>query len=183
MKSSTVYTCQQCGHESGKWYGRCPECGEWNSFVEGIKSEVRNSKFESSSKFKVQNKFKDQNSKPQLLSDVKHIEIDRLKSGVGEFDRVMGGGIVPGSVTLLAGDPGIGKSTLLLHILSRIGGLYVAGEESAEQVKLRAARVGIKGENIEIFAETEVERIVEVLSSKFNPPAGGQSSKEGYNSI
>lgn len=97
--------------------------------------------------------------KPQKLSDVKHIEKNRLKSGFIEFDRVMGGGIVPGSVTLLAGDPGIGKSTLLLHVIAKTGGLYVSGEESAEQVKLRAKRLGIGGENITILAETSVESI------------------------
>lgn len=101
--------------------------------------------------------------KPQKLSEVKHIEKNRLKSGFGEFDRVVGGGIVPGSVTLLAGDPGIGKSTLLLHVLAHIGGLYVSGEESAEQVKLRAKRLGINGENIGILAETNVEAIVQAI--------------------
>lgn len=103
--------------------------------------------------------------KPQKLSEVKHIEKNRLKSGYEEFDRVMGGGIVPGSTTLLAGDPGIGKSTLLLHVLAKSGGLYVSGEESAEQIKLRAKRLGINGENIAILAETSVESIVQVLSS------------------
>jgi DNA repair protein RadA/Sms len=99
-------------------------------------------------------------SKPQKLSEVKHIEKNRLKSGFEEFDRVVGGGIVPGSVTLLAGDPGIGKSTLLLHIISRIGGLYVSGEESAEQIKLRAKRMGVSGENIIILAENRLEGIL-----------------------
>lgn len=102
-------------------------------------------------------------AKPLKLSEVKHIEKNRLKSGFAEFDRVMGGGIVPGSVTLLAGDPGIGKSTLLLHVLGRVGGLYVSGEESAEQIKLRAKRLGISGENISILAETSVEGIVETV--------------------
>jgi DNA repair protein RadA/Sms len=103
--------------------------------------------------------------KPLKLSDVKHIEKNRLKSGFSEFDRVVGGGIVPGSVTLLAGDPGIGKSTLLLHILSRIGGLYVSGEESAEQIKLRAKRMGVGGENISVYADTIVENIIESLEA------------------
>jgi len=103
--------------------------------------------------------------KPQPLSQVKHIETNRLQSTIDEFDRVMGGGIVPGSVTLLAGDPGIGKSTLLLTIISKIGGLYVAGEESAEQVKLRAKRMGISGESIVIFPETSVEAILDVLGA------------------
>jgi DNA repair protein RadA/Sms len=104
-------------------------------------------------------------SAPQKLSDVRHIEKNRLKSGFGEFDRVMGGGIVPGSVTLLSGDPGIGKSTLLLHVIGMIGGLYVSGEESAEQVKLRAKRLGINGENIMILAETNLESITSNLGN------------------
>jgi DNA repair protein RadA/Sms len=99
-------------------------------------------------------------AKPQKLSEVRHIEKNRLKSGFAEFDRVVGGGIVSGSVTLLAGDPGIGKSTLLLHVISRIGGLYVSGEESAEQIKLRAKRMGVLGENIIILAENRLEGIL-----------------------
>jgi DNA repair protein RadA/Sms len=102
-------------------------------------------------------------TKPQKLSEVKHIEKNRLKSGFAEFDRVMGGGIVPGSVTLLAGDPGIGKSTLLLHVIAKCGGLYVSGEESAEQIKLRAKRLGIDGGNISVLSETNVEAIVGTL--------------------
>lgn len=103
--------------------------------------------------------------KPLKLSEVRHIEKNRIKSTFNEFDRVMGGGIVPGSVTLLAGEPGIGKSTLLLHVLSKIGGLYVSGEESAEQIKLRAKRLNIKGDNIRVLADTDVERVVDVLLS------------------
>lgn len=109
-----------------------------------------------SSKFKVSS---GKSATPQKLSEVRHIEKNRLKSGFTEFDRVTGGGVVPGSVTLLAGDPGIGKSTLLLHVLTKTGGLYVSGEESPEQVKLRAKRLGINGENISILAETNVEAI------------------------
>lgn len=103
-------------------------------------------------------------AKPQKLSDVKHIEKNRLKSGCIEFDRVMGGGIVAGSVTLLAGDPGIGKSTLLLHVLAKTGGLYVSGEESAEQIKLRAKRLGIEGKNIIVLPETGAENIAEAIA-------------------
>ena len=110
---------------------------------------------------------------PMKLSEVKHIEKQRLKSGYEEFDRVVGGGIVPGSVTLLAGDPGIGKSTLILHVLGKIGGLYVSGEESAEQVKLRAKRLGINGENINILAETNVEAIVESINTLRHSREGG----------
>jgi DNA repair protein RadA/Sms len=104
-----------------------------------------------------------QRAKTQKLSEVKHVEKNRLKSGFAEFDRVMGGGIVPGSVTLLAGDPGIGKSTLLLHVIAKCGGLYVSGEESAEQIKLRAKRLGIDGGNISVLSETNVEAIVGTL--------------------
>lgn len=155
-KPKVVYTCQQCGHEALQWYGKCPQCGTWNSMVETVKNHIAHSKYQKSSTPRIA-------SQPQKLSEIKHIEKDRLKSGIGEFDRVMGGGIVPGSVTLLAGDPGIGKSTLLLHVLSKIGGLYVAGEESGEQVKLRAKRLGIAGENISILPETEVGEIRESL--------------------
>jgi DNA repair protein RadA/Sms len=101
--------------------------------------------------------------KPHLLSEVTHIESARIKTGFGEFDRVLGGGIVPGSVTLLSGDPGIGKSTLLLHVIGAVGGLYVSGEESAEQIKLRAHRLGIKGDAIMILSETHVESITAAM--------------------
>lgn len=158
MKFRSFYVCQQCGYETPQWYGKCPQCGTWNSLVETVKEAVSLQ----SSAFRQ----KPRGVKPQKLSEVRHIEKNRLKSGFSEFDRVMGGGIVPGSVTLLAGDPGIGKSTLLLHVLSRIGGLYVSGEESAEQVKLRAKRLGIEGGNISILAETNVEGILQVISDK-----------------
>lgn len=119
----------------------------------------------SNSKLQTLNKSHISTSKPQKLSEVRHIENNRLKSGFEEFDRVVGGGIVPGSVTLLAGDPGIGKSTLLLHIISRIGGLYVSGEESAEQIKLRAKRMGVDGENITVLAENKLEGILDAIRS------------------
>ncbi len=156
MKLRTAYVCQQCAFESPTWYGKCPNCGEWNTLVETVRETVR----QKDSKTVRQGIH----AKPQRLSDVQHIEKQRLKSGYEEFDRVVGGGIVPGSVTLLAGDPGIGKSTLILHVLGKIGGLYVSGEESAEQVKLRAKRLGISGENINILAETNVEGIISQLS-------------------
>lgn len=149
MKPRVSFVCQQCGYETPQWYGKCPNCDTWNSLVETIK-EVSQAQ---SARLIV----------PVKLSEVKHIEKNRLKSGYGEFDRVVGGGIVPGSVTLLAGDPGIGKSTLTLHVLAKIGGLYVSGEESAEQVKLRAKRLGIDGNNISILAETNVEGIIQTL--------------------
>ena len=159
MKLRSSYVCQQCGYESPQWYGKCPNCDSWNSLVETVREAP-------SSKSQITNKSQILNSKPKKLSDVKHIEKNRLKSGFEEFDRVMGGGVVPGSVTLLAGDPGIGKSTLLLHVLGKTGGLYVSGEESAEQIKLRAKRLGINGENIVVLAETNVEAIVSSLEQR-----------------
>ena len=148
MKLRSSFVCQQCGYETPQWYGKCPNCGEWNSLVETVKDvQVK------SEKLKVKSAL------PQKLSDVRHIEKNRLKSGFIEFDRVVGGGVVPGSVTLLAGDPGIGKSTLLLHVLGKTGGLYISGEESAEQIKLRAKRLGIEGKNIIVLPETDAAAI------------------------
>ena len=158
VKTRSSFVCQQCGYETPQWYGKCPSCGAWSSMIETVKEAPQ----VQSSKSKIQT------TKPQKLSEIKHIEKNRLKSGFGEFDRVMGGGIVPGSVTLLAGDPGIGKSTLLLHVLAKIGGLYVSGEESAEQVKLRAKRLGISGANIMILSETNAEAIVETIRQEDN---------------
>lgn len=158
MKLRTSYICQQCGYETPQWYGKCPNCNEWNTLIETVKDVAVNSK-------QLTVNSRGSGLKPIRLSDVKHIEKNRLKSGYEEFDRVVGGGIVPGSVTLLAGDPGIGKSTLLLHVLGKAGGLYVSGEESAEQVKLRAKRLGIEGKNISILSETNVENIVSSLQT------------------
>ncbi len=156
MKLRSSFVCQQCAYETPQWYGRCPQCGEWNSLVETTKEIYKSTHDKSTNRRLGQ-------VKPQKLSEVKHIEKNRLKSGYEEFDRVVGGGIVPGSVTLLAGDPGIGKSTLLLHILAKVGGLYVSGEESAEQIKLRAKRLRIEGENIQVLAETNAESIIETV--------------------
>lgn len=155
MKLRSSYVCQQCGYESPSWYGKCPNCDTWNSLIETVKE----------SKVESQKSKEMHDVQLQKLSDVKHIEKNRMKSGLIEFDGVMGGGIVPGSVTLLAGDPGIGKSTLLLHVLGSCGGLYVSGEESAEQVKLRAKRLSIEGTNISILPETNAEHIVAALQS------------------
>lgn len=155
MKLRTVYVCQQCNFETQSWLGKCPNCDTWNSLIETVKDVASHR----------QSSVVRSTIKPQKLSDVKHIDKNRLKSGFIEFDRVMGGGVVSGSVTLLAGDPGIGKSTLLLHILGAVGGIYVSGEESPEQVKLRAKRLGINGENIRIIADTSVESIVGYLSN------------------
>lgn len=162
MKQKSSYVCQQCAYETVSWYGKCPSCGSWNSLIETVREEVKSQ----SAGWRTKLKSTSESSKPVKLSDVKHIEKNRVRSGFEEFDRVMGGGIVPGSVTLLAGDPGIGKSTLLLHVLSRTGGIYVSGEESAEQVKLRAKRLGIDGANIMVLSDTNAENIVSGLHDK-----------------
>ncbi len=161
MKLRSSFICQQCGYATPQWYGKCPSCGEWNTLVETVTETGGKGRGEAAQRAR--------SAVPQKLSEVRHIEKNRVKSGFAEFDRVTGGGIVPGSVTLLAGDPGIGKSTLLLHVLAKTGGLYVSGEESPEQVKLRAKRLGIAGENIRILAETNVEAIVEAVRGEKNP--------------
>lgn len=163
MKLRSSFVCQQCGFETPQWYGKCPSCDAWNSLVETVKEAA--SQIVNASKHQGMTGIT-----PQKLSEVKHIEKNRVKSGYEEFDRVMGGGIVPGSVTLLAGDPGIGKSTLLLHVIGKIGGLYVSGEESAEQIKLRAKRLGITGENILVLPETNVASITAAVAAGSSLP-------------
>ena len=140
---------------SPKWLGKCPDCGAWNSFTEEKKESVRHSS--------IATHFK--NSEPQPLSSVTGGTGQRTSTGIGELDRVLGGGVVPGSVVLVGGDPGIGKSTLLLQALSGISGkggkvLYVSGEESPEQVKIRAERLAINSEDIILLPETSLESIV-----------------------
>ena len=163
MKMRSSFVCQQCGYEAPQWYGKCPSCDAWNSLVETVKSAPSGTK-------ERRNFSGVTGTAPQKLSEVIHIEKKRIQSSFEEFDRVMGGGIVPGSVTLLAGDPGIGKSTLLLHVIGSIGGLYVSGEESAEQIKLRAKRLGINGENIIVLPETNVEAISTAIGANGKVP-------------
>ncbi len=153
-KNSTVFVCNGCGYESPKWLGKCPACGEWNSFFE--------EKVVTSSGSSIKDKSKPK-SETIKLNEVVHKETFRLKTGVDELDRVLGGGFVQGSLTLLGGEPGIGKSTLILQICNsvKVDGpiLYVSGEESAEQIKLRADRLGIKNDNLLFLAETDVDNV------------------------
>jgi DNA repair protein RadA/Sms len=153
-KPKSVYVCQSCGLKSGKWLGRCPDCGEWSTLVEEAIEASRPAGTVRSTEG------------PQPIRQVKASDRDRLRTGLGELDRVLGGGLVPGSLVLLGGDPGVGKSTLLLQALdglARTGQvLYVSGEESVEQSALRATRLGVKSDELHVLAETELERILEI---------------------
>jgi DNA repair protein RadA/Sms len=158
-KIRAVFVCQACGFESSKWLGRCPDCGEWNSLIEE-RQEVA-----PSGKGRQGALGLEIGSKPKPYDLVDVSEAPRSPSGIGEFDRVLGGGIVPGSMVLIGGEPGIGKSTLLLqvaHLLGRTGGavLYVSGEESEKQIKMRGERLGLAGGGLFLMAETSLERIV-----------------------
>lgn len=155
-KVKSVFVCQNCGAEAPKWVGKCPACGEWNSYVEEV---VRKEGGAAKSASFVAESTK---SKPILIREVEISEEPRMDTGCGEFNRVLGGGIVPGSLTLIGGDPGIGKSTLVLQIVLNIKGrrtLYVSGEESVKQLKLRAERLKFDNPECFIVSETLLEQI------------------------
>lgn len=153
-KQKTKFVCQQCGFEALRWLGRCPDCSTWNSLVEEVEREK-------SSKRGLSNI---PSTKPCSLSQVEPLAIERLDLGLAELNRVLGGGLVPGTLVLVAGDPGIGKSTLLLQAATLAAQnmakvLYITGEESAQQIKLRSDRVGVGGGGLLIWAETDMEQI------------------------
>ena len=162
----TVYFCQECGYESSKWMGQCPGCKAWNTFVEETVSTKKSSSagvgsFQSPGK----------RPEPVRLKDISLSEDERRLTKIGELDRVLGGGIVPGSLVLVGGDPGIGKSTLLLQVcrnlaLSGNSVLYIYGEESLRQIKLRAERIGEFNEKLQLLCETNLETIREVIERK-----------------
>lgn len=159
----TIFICQSCGSNFPKWMGKCPDCGSWNSLVEEKVSKKKEKRYER----------KEMRVTPLPLSQVKFGEEDRIKSGIEELDRVLGGGIVKDSVVLVGGDPGIGKSTLLLQASQKVAEslgrvLYVTGEESLKQVKLRALRMGIDTAKIEILTETDLDSVIDTLEG--NPP-------------
>jgi DNA repair protein RadA/Sms len=165
-KARIVFACQACGFESSKWLGRCPDCGEWNSFVE----ERQETAPPPGKGRPGPQTLAQAASRPKPFDAIDNSEDARVASGIDEFDRVLGGGVVPGSLVLIGGEPGIGKSTLLLqvaHLLGRTHGsvLYVSGEESERQVKLRGERLGIEGGGLYLMAETALERILEELES------------------
>lgn len=157
-KSKTVFVCNECGYESAKWMGKCPACGAWNSFFEEKVSKDVGNKSE-----------KRKSVSPKPLNSVVGKENKRVGTGYSELDRVLGGGIVKGSLILIGGEPGIGKSTLILQICDKLKTdgkvLYVSGEESAEQIKIRADRLGIDNENILFLGETDIDIIEEQVDS------------------
>ncbi|MCQ2911173.1 MAG: DNA repair protein RadA [Clostridia bacterium] len=159
-KVKTKFTCLECGYESVKWLGRCTECGAYNSFVE--EKDIDPSKSKNLSKKLLDTDIQ----KPKKLDEITITKEDTIKTGMGEIDRVLGNGIVKGSLILLGGEPGIGKSTLLLQLSELVAKkdtdvLYVSGEESLSQIKLRADRLGVKNDRIKILPETNIEAIVE----------------------
>lgn len=157
-RTQTRYVCQQCGSAQTKWMGRCPDCGEWNTLVETIVESrpLRGIRGALTPAFQ---------NRPQLLRDVVSDGFERVSLVMGELDRVLGGGLVPGSLVLIGGDPGIGKSTLLLQASGALATtnspvLYVSGEESAQQIKLRASRLGLTGDGLYLLTETNVDVIL-----------------------
>lgn len=156
MRQKSIFVCQECGYTLPKWVGRCPDCGKWNTLVEEL--DV------SRSPSAHRGIAPEGQSQPQPITNIQASEYERLKSGIEEFDRVLGGGAVPGSVSLVGGDPGIGKSTILLQAADKLSQkystvLYVSGEESVAQTKLRADRLGIKSPQLYILCETDVDAI------------------------
>lgn len=152
----SVFVCQECGHESLRWMGKCPGCGQWNTLVEEAKVTAAPARRTAPSR----------GEKPRSITEVETADTARMKTGIGEFDRILGGGVVPGSVVLIGGDPGVGKSTLLLQVADRIarkGGkvLYVSGEESNLQMGLRARRLGAAASALYLVSETNLDVIVD----------------------
>ena len=159
MKESSVrYVCRECGHVENKWNGRCPECGSWNSFDEEKTAPVQKGRIEPQPVM---------NASLQKLSDVPYEAAMRVSSGIEELDRVLGGGVMRPSSVLVGGEPGIGKSTIMLQMLSALSEngnvLYVSGEESPSQVKMRAERLGLLSDQISIFCDTRLETLLETI--------------------
>ena len=167
-KVATVFFCQECGHESSKWLGQCPACRQWNTFVEE-KVTIKSSGMGGSAKTSAAKDTREA-SKPVEIGTITMNEEDRILTGIAELDRVLGGGIMQGSLTLVGGDPGIGKSTLLLQVcrqLSNLGRrvLYISGEESLKQIKLRAMRIGEFQENMLLLCETNITLVEDAIRS------------------
>ena len=154
-KPRTVFVCQHCGAQQQRWLGRCPDCGEWNALVE----ELQSSEPRGGGRAGVER------GRPEPITALTTAREGRSTTGIGELDRVLGGGLVPGTVVLIGGDPGIGKSTLVLQALAALAArgraLYVSGEESPQQVKMRADRLGITAAALLVLAETQLDAILE----------------------
>ena len=155
-KTDNIFVCQNCGHQSRKWLGKCPECGEWNSLVEERAQPVK--------KGSARSTFNIRQVSAMPFTEIEPQDDVRVPSGLDEFDRVLGGGIVPGTLVLIGGDPGIGKSTLLLQVADRLSHsgttvLYVSGEESERQIKLRGERLRVEARNVYLLPETNLENI------------------------
>lgn len=159
-KAKKMFICTECGYESAKWLGKCPECDSWNTMEEQI---VASKPTAASSVRSVKP------ATAKMLTDIDAADEHRFVTGIAELDRVLGGGIVKGSVVLLSGDPGIGKSTILLQICKAVDRsfniLYVSGEESAVQIKLRASRLGVSGENVSVISETDTQSVCEYITA------------------
>ena len=161
-RSATVFACTSCGHESPKWHGRCPGCGEWNTMAEEKRASAPAGRPQRTGGRALT---------PVRLSDVQAPKVERMATGIGEFDRVLGGGLVPGSLVLIGGAPGIGKSTITTSALANLAAsgrkvLYVSGEESAAQVKLRAERLGRHALAVPIVSEVELEAVLATLEQE-----------------
>ncbi|MEO1957855.1 MAG: DNA repair protein RadA [Methylophilaceae bacterium] len=163
-KDKSIFICTECGTNEPKWQGQCPACMAWNTLVEGIA--------ETASTNRYSNKFASLAATGQLqkLNNVEAADVERQPTGLAEFDRVLGGGLVEGGVILIGGDPGIGKSTLLLQVLCHLGkaesqAIYVSGEESPQQIAMRAKRLGLDASEVDLLAETNLEKILPTLQT------------------
>ena len=170
MKNKTEFVCTECGYRSAKWYGKCPGCDSWNTMEETEPQAAAAEKTK-----KVLSHVQKSTSEAVKIQNIEIPKQIRIQTGINEFDRVLGGGIVQGSVVLLSGEPGIGKSTMLLQVCACLGKngtlLYVSGEESQGQIKLRAKRLEVMSENLYILTETEIGSIcdeIEMLSPEEN---------------
>src|SRR5512134_1480526 len=161
-KAKTVYSCTECGGQTSKWQGQCPHCMEWNTLIEAVAEAGAPG---------GKNRFSAlaASGRVQMLSEVEAAEVPRTPTGIEEFDRVLGGGLVEGAVVLIGGDPGIGKSTLLLQVLAHLSKqqntLYVSGEESAQQIALRAKRLSLDAQGLRLLPEIQLEKIQATIAA------------------